>query len=222
MDLNSLKDCTILYVEDEQSVRNQTKLILEDFVKEVIIAEDGEQGLKLALEKEIDIIVTDIMMPNMNGIEMLKMLRNEHEIKIPAIITTAFTETDYLLDAIRLQVEGFITKPINIKDLINTIYTIMLPKLQSRELEGCAHVVEALSALVGGKKIAILRHIIEHRDKENVFYGSYYDIMEALNVSKPTVVNMFKQMIAAGILEKVKNKVYRLKQSELIGKAQND
>lgn len=221
MDLNSLKDCTILYVEDEASVRNQTKLILEDFVKEVIIAEDGEQGLKMAREREIDIIVTDIMMPNLNGIEMLKALR-EDEKRIPAIITTAFTETEYLLDAIRLQVEGFITKPINIKDLINTIYTIMLPKLQSKELEGCAHVVEALSALVGGKKIAILRHIIEHRDKDNVFYGSYYDIMEALNVSKPTVVNMFKQMIAAGILEKVKNKVYRLKQSELIGKAQND
>ena len=219
MDLNSLKDCTILYVEDEQSVRNQTKLILEDFVKEVIIAEDGVQGLKIALEREVDIIVTDIMMPNMNGIDMLKTLRNEHEKMIPTIITTAFTETDYLLDAIRLRVEGFITKPINIKDLINTIYSIMLPKLQSKELEGCAHVVEALSALVGGKKIAILKHIIEKRDKDNVFYGSYYDIMDALNVSKPTVVNMFKQMISAGILEKVKNKVYRLKQSELIGKA---
>ena len=223
MDLNSLKECKILYVEDEVSVRNQTKLILEDFVKDVCIACDGEEGLKLALEKDYDIIITDIMMPNMNGIDMLKSLRNEHENTTPAIITTAFTETEYLLDAIRLRVEGFITKPINIKDLINSIYSLYLPKLQSKELEGCSHVVEALSALVGGKKIAILKHIIENRDKDNIFYGSYYDIMEALNVSKPTVVNMFKQMIAAGILEKVKNKVYRLKKSELVGnKIQED
>lgn len=219
MDLNSLKDCVILYVEDEPSVREQTRLILADFVKEIIVAEDGEIGLKLACEREVDLIITDIMMPNMNGIDMLKSLRNDHDRNIPAIITTAFTETNYLLEAIKLHVEGFITKPINIKDLINTIYNTLLPRIQKRELEGCSHVVDALSKLIGGKKIAILRYIIEHRDSDNVFYGSYYDIMEALDVSKPTVVNMFKQMISAGILEKIKNKVYRFKRTELIGKA---
>jgi CheY-like chemotaxis protein len=220
MDLNSLKDCVILYVEDDPSVREQTRLILADFVREIIVAEDGEIGLKLACERDVDLIITDIMMPNMNGIDMLKSLRNEHDRQIPAIITTAFTETDYLLEAIKLHVEGFITKPINIKDLINTIYNTLLPRIQKRELEGCSHVVDALSKLIGGKKIAILRYIIEHRDSDNVFYGSYYDIMEALDVSKPTVVNMFKQMISAGILEKVKNKVYRFKKTELIGKAE--
>lgn len=220
MDLNSLKDCVILYVEDDPSVREQTRLILADFVREIIVAEDGEIGLKLACERDVDLIITDIMMPNMNGIDMLKSLRNEHDRQIPAIITTAFTETDYLLEAIKLHVEGFITKPINIKDLINTIYNTLLPRIQKRELEGCSHVVDALSKLIGGKKIAILRYIIEHRDSDNVFYGSYYDIMEALDVSKPTVVNMFKQMISAGILEKVKNKVYQFKKTELIGKAE--
>lgn len=220
MDLNSLKDCVILYVEDDPSVREQTRLILADFVREIIVAEDGEIGLKLACERDVDLIITDIMMPNMNGIDMLKSLRNEHDRQIPAIITTAFTETDYLLEAIKLHVEGFITKPINIKDLINTIYNTLLPRIQKRELEGCSHVVDALSKLIGGKKIAILRYIIEHRDSDNVFYGSYYDIMEALDVSKPTVVNMFKQMISAGILEKVKNKVYRFKKTELIGKVE--
>jgi CheY-like chemotaxis protein len=216
MDLNCLKDSVILYVEDEESVREQTRMILADFVKEVIVAEDGQIGLKIASEREVDLIITDILMPNMDGITMLKTLRNEQR-HIPAIITTAFTETNYLLDAIKLQVNGFITKPINIKDLINTTYNTLLPHIQKRELEGCSHVVEALSKLVGGKKIAILRYIVENCDSDNVFHGSYYDIMEALDVSKPTVVNMFKQMISAGILEKVKNKVYRFKKTELIG-----
>ncbi len=217
MDLNSLKECVILYVEDEASVREQTRLILADFVKEIVVATDGKEGLEKALEREFDIIVTDIMMPQLDGIGMIKALRNEHRQTTPVIITTAFTETEYLLEAIKLRVEGFITKPINIKDLISTLYTTLLPKIQGKKLEGCAHVVDALSALIGGKKIAILRYIIEHRDKDNVFHGSYYDIMEAVGVSKPTVVNMFKQMIAAGVLEKVKNKMYRFKQSELIG-----
>jgi len=152
MDLNCLKDTIVLYVEDEVSVQNQTKMILGDFVKQVYIASDGEEGLKMALEKEVDVIVTDIMMPHLNGIEMLKKLKYEHNKDIPTIITTAFTETEYLLEAIKLKVDGFITKPINIKDLINTIYTVILPRLQKEELEGCSYMVEALSYLLAERK----------------------------------------------------------------------
>lgn len=216
MDLNCLKDCIILYVEDEVSVQNQTKMILDDFVKEVIVAGDGAEGLKIALERNIDIIVTDIAMPHMNGIEMLKALKNEHGKEIPCIITTAFTETEYLMEAIKLKVDGFILKPINIKDLINSIYSIMLPKIKEKELQGCTYMVDALSILVGGKKIEILKYVIDNLDDEHVFYGSYQDIMDNINVSKPTVVNMFKQLIEAEILEKIKNKVYRLKNTKFI------
>jgi YesN/AraC family two-component response regulator len=152
MDFNSLKDCVVLYVEDEKSVREQTQMILKDFVKEVYLASNGEDGLKIALEKEVDIIVTDILMPGLNGIEMLKKLKNEHGKVIPAIITTAFTETEYLTDAITLKVDGFIMKPINVKDLINNIYNAMLPKMHSKEMQGCSFIVEGLAALIGVKK----------------------------------------------------------------------
>lgn len=215
MDLNCLKDCVLLYVEDEQSVQNQTKMILDDFVKEVRVASDGEEGLKMALEDDIDIIVTDIMMPHKNGIDMLKELKEAGK-DTPAIITTAFTETEYLMEAIKLKVDGFITKPINIKDLINAVYTVMLPKVQKEELKGCSYMVDALSILVGGKKIEILKYIINNLDKEHVFYGSYQDIMDNIGVSKPTVVNMFKQLIQAGVLEKIKNKVYRFQNTKFI------
>ncbi|HIP29501.1 MAG TPA: response regulator transcription factor [Sulfurospirillum arcachonense] len=215
MDLNCLKDCVLLYVEDEQSVQNQTKMILDDFVKEVRVASDGEEGLKMALEDDIDIIVTDIMMPHKNGTDMLKELKEAGK-DTPAIITTAFTETEYLMEAIKLKVDGFITKPINIKDLINAVYTVMLPKVQKEELKGCSYMVDALSILVGGKKIEILKYIINNLDKEHVFYGSYQDIMDNIGVSKPTVVNMFKQLIQAGVLEKIKNKVYRFQNTKFI------
>ncbi len=216
MDLNSLKNLELLYVEDDADVMNQTKLILDDFVKTVHVAKDGEEGLEKALSLPIDIIVVDINMPKMNGIEMIKAVKKEHGKDIPCIITTAHTDTEYLIDAINLKVDGYIIKPINIKDLINSIYTVMLPILQKKEIEGCSHVVDSLAALVGGKKIEILKFIIDNLDEEKVFHGSYQDIMESLDVSKPTVVNMFKQLIGAGILEKIKNKVYKFKRKDLI------
>ena len=215
MDLNSLKNLEILYVEDEDDVMSQTKLILDDFVKEVHTAKDGEEGLKMALELPIDIVIADINMPKKNGIDMIREIKQSKK-ELPCIITTAHDDREYLIDAINLKVDGYIIKPINIKDLINTIYNVMLPILQKKEIEGCSHVVESLAALVGGKKIEILKYIIDKLDDENVFYGSYQDIMDALDVSKPTVVNMFKQLIGAGILEKVKNKVYRFKRTDLI------
>ncbi|MBE0491560.1 MAG: response regulator [Sulfurospirillum sp.] len=216
MDLNALKDCVILYVEDELSVQNQTRMILGDFVKKVIVASNGEDGLKIALEEDVDIIITDILMPKLNGIEMLKKLKYEHKKNINCIITTAFSEPEYLIEAIKIKVDGFITKPINIKELINTIYEIILPKLQKNELQGCSYMVNVLSALVGGKKIEILQYVINHIDDERIFYGSYQDIMEAIDVSKPTVVNMFKQLIDAGVIEKIKNKVYKFQNKKFL------
>lgn len=217
MDFNSLKDCVVLYVEDEKAVREQTQMILKDFVKEVYLASNGEEGLKIALEKEIDVIVTDILMPGMNGIEMLKKLKNEHNRVIPAIITTAFTETEYLMDAITLKVDGFIMKPINVKDLISNIYNAMLPKMHSKEMQGCSFIVEGLAALIGGKKIEIIKYIINNLDENKVFNGSYQDIIDNIGVSKPTVVHMFQQLIKVGILEKVKNKVYRFRNTKFTG-----
>ena len=156
-------------------------------------------------------------MPGMNGIEMLKKLKNEHNITIPVIITTAFTETEYLIDAITLKVDGFIMKPINVKDLISNIYSVMRPKMHNKEMQGCSFIVEGLAALIGGKKIEILKYIINHLDENKVFNGSYQDIIDNIGVSKPTVVHMFQQLIKVGILEKVKNKMYRFRNTKLVG-----
>ncbi len=217
MDFNSLKECIVLYVEDEKSVREQTYMILKDFVKEMYVASNGEEGLRIALEKEVDVIVTDILMPGMNGIEMLKKLKNEYNKSIPAIITTAFTETEYLIDAISLKVDGFIMKPINVRDLISNIYSVMLPKMHNKEMQGCSFIVEGLAALIGGKKIEILKYIINHLDENKIYNGSYQDIIDSIGVSKPTVVHMFQQLIKVGILEKIKNKQYRFHNTKLIG-----
>ncbi|NOX15809.1 MAG: response regulator [Epsilonproteobacteria bacterium] len=218
MDFNSLKDCVILYVEDEEVIQNQTSMILDDFVKEVIRANDGEEGLQIALSRKVDLIITDIIMPKLNGIEMLKKLKKEHKKNIPVIVTTAFAETNYLIDAINLKVDGFIMKPINVRELIDSVYNTMLPIVQKKELEDCSMIVEGLAALIGGKKIEILKYVMNHLDNDHIFHGSYQEIMDNVGVSKPTIVGMFKQLIQSGMLEKIKNKMYKFTNAQLKGK----
>ncbi len=90
------------------------------------------------------------------------------------------------------------------------IEKIFAAKEQSAEFEYAKRLMKAISVFVGGKKIEIIKHLMENVDENNVFKGSYEDIMGVVSVSKPTVVSTFKQLSDAGIIEKIKNKIYKL------------
>jgi len=121
------KTLKILYVEDEKEIRESTLRILSNFFDDISVAIHGEDGLdifkqnlKLDKNQHFNLIITDVTMPNMNGINMMKAIK---EIKqdIPFIVISAYTETDYLLDSIALGVDGYIIKPIKAKQLIATL-----------------------------------------------------------------------------------------------------
>ena len=92
------------------------------FVKKIITAENGKEGLELFKKQQdsIDIIITDILMPKMDGIEMVKKIRSTN-LHIPIIFTTAFSDTSHLKKAAGLSIDGYITKPIDIEKLVSTI-----------------------------------------------------------------------------------------------------
>lgn len=202
-------------MEDEKDVREQTALILRDFFGRVLEAEDGKTALKLLETHTVDAVVTDILMPGMTGLELIRAVRERITRPLPTLITTAFTDTDYLMEAIRLGVDGYILKPIDVQELLGSIYKALLPVMQSRELGHYRDLINALGLLLGGKKIEILQYLINHLDADNLFHGSYGDIMEAIDVSKPTVIRLFKDLIDAGALERVKNGLYRFKSGAL-------
>ena len=118
--LEKLKTLTILYAEDEEGIRKKITNSLGYYAKEVIEASNGEEALRLYREKKPDIIFTDIMMPKMDGIEFVKEIRKEN-VEIPIVILTAHTDKKYLLSAIDLYLEQYIIKPINLKDLKNSL-----------------------------------------------------------------------------------------------------
>jgi len=115
--MNQFKDFTILYIEDDSGVRNINLRILKRMFKETYEAKNGEIGYELYLEKKPDLIVTDIKMPKLNGIELIKKIR-KNDTKTKIIITTAFSDSKYLIDAIELEIERYIVKPLTKRNLI--------------------------------------------------------------------------------------------------------
>lgn len=176
MDKRFLQDIVVLYVEDEQDVLKLTSAILEKFVKKVIPAVNGEEGLEFfkkyneqkSEQETIDIVITDINMPKMNGLEMIEKI---HQIdhSIPPIITTAHTDSDFLKKAINLRVRGYVNKPLNINNLIDTVAHAAEPKYLKEKLE---HFNSELQEKIEEKTLE-LRSILDSQDNMIlVFAGS--------------------------------------------------
>jgi DNA-binding response OmpR family regulator len=115
-----LKNFTVLYVEDEEMVRKSAVEYLERVAKEVLQAKDGKEAIKIWREHNPDIIITDISMPRLNGIDMASYIR-VHDKDVQIIIATAHSDTEYLLKAVELQLVKYIIKPITKEKLIGAL-----------------------------------------------------------------------------------------------------
>ena len=117
------KTLKVLYVEDNTKAREQTYKMLKNFFNNIVVATDGQEGLdKFIQDKDsFHIIFTDLNMPNMNGIEMLKNIRNLNK-NIPVIILSAYSDVNLFLETIKLWVDGYILKPVDMGLFINTLF----------------------------------------------------------------------------------------------------
>ncbi len=134
------QDLSVLYVEDDDSVRFSTLALLENFFPHIDPAEDGVVGLekyKRFYEEEsrfYDIVITDINMPHMNGIEMSEeILKINPEQNI--IVISAHDESHYLLKLINAGITNFVLKPIDLKQLQNVLYRVLSAIQQKRTLK---------------------------------------------------------------------------------------
>ena len=111
-----LNKSSILLAEDEENVRESFKKVLLLYVKRVFTAKDGKEAYELYTKYHPDIIITDIKMPKLNGIEFIKKIRQKNH-DIPIIVTSAYTDQDLLLESIKLSLVEYVVKPIKEKEL---------------------------------------------------------------------------------------------------------
>lgn len=131
------KEFTILYVEDDLQTQESFSKTLRRLFKDVLVGNDGEMGLKLFHEHRPDLVITDIQMPRMNGLDMAKSIK-ECAPLVPVIVITAFNEEHHFIEAIENGVDAFLFKPIEKEKLFDTLFkhtTHLLNQKKSQELE---------------------------------------------------------------------------------------
>ena len=115
-----LKNLNILYIEDEKNIRLNIKKTLELFCENVFDAENILNAKEILTKQRIDIIISDINLPDMSGIDFVKEIRIRDK-TIPIILLSAYTDKEFLLEATKLKLVDYLTKPINFKDLNNAL-----------------------------------------------------------------------------------------------------
>ncbi len=207
-DLTILKEFTILYLEDDENLLKHTQEILSDFLHKVYAVKSSAEAWSVLEKERVDVIVSDILLKDENGIDFLNDLKNKH-IDKPIILTTAHTDTKYFLDAIKLKVENYIVKPINIQELLDTLHDIVLPITQQKEIEKNSFVIKTISAITDSKQVEVVKYIVSNLDNQNHLVASYSEIMNEISISKPTLIKLFKELQEKNILIKIAHKTYQ-------------
>jgi DNA-binding response OmpR family regulator len=133
----------ILVADDEQEIRN----LLDHFLKgqgyEVVLASDGNQALKLAAEENPQVIILDIKMPGLDGLEVCKRLKEKEQTKlIPVIVITGFA--DNKMAALNIGADDFVNKPFDMAEISSRVKSALRIRHLTDELERAVAYIEEL------------------------------------------------------------------------------
>ncbi|HDX6319922.1 TPA: response regulator transcription factor [Campylobacter fetus subsp. venerealis] len=128
-----LKSLTVLFVEDEDKIRTSMGSAMEGIFAKVILAGNGDEGLKKFKKFNPDVIVTDISMPIMDGLDMSKEIRDISK-DTPIVILSAFSEKEKLLKAIEIGIDKYIIKPIDMEELFEAISVLAQDKISTTNI----------------------------------------------------------------------------------------
>ena len=163
---NINKNIKILYVEDDEVARENGIEYLQNFFAQIYEASDAIKALQLYEKYQPDIIITDIQMPKLNGLEFVQRIRQKDK-KTKIIIITAFCEKDYLLKAIELGLVKYLVKPVREKEFEEALL-LCVNSLQNNE-SNIIKLDENSYFDIFNKNLLINEEIIKLRTKEILF-----------------------------------------------------
>jgi serine phosphatase RsbU (regulator of sigma subunit) len=156
----------LLYVEDDEQIREQLANYFRRRVGDFHLAVNGAEGLELYRAHKPDIVVSDILMPEMDGLEMAERIKalDPH---VPIILTTAFNETEYFLRAIQIGIDNYVLKPVDADLLGNALFKSAQVLHQRRELTAKNQLMQQL--------LKDLQHYHDAAERENHMVAELMD-----------------------------------------------
>lgn len=171
----------ILIVEDEEAIARFLELELNYEGYDVIKAFDGRDGLKKALEEEIDLIILDIMLPKLNGMEVCRRIRKES--LIPIIMLTAKDDTLDKVMGLDLGANDYMTKPFAIEELLARIRATLRKSTETTVQN------QTNSISLGKLEMDLDKRIVKYLDSEVELTKKEFDLLEYLLNNKNIVVS---------------------------------
>lgn len=129
--LEQLKNYTVLCVEDEDGIRKRLVNTLKYYFAEVYEASNGEEGYYIYYDKKPNIVISDIEMPEKNGIQMAEDIRKD-DLNTIIIMLTAYSNEEYLLNLINLNINHYILKPLTSESLLSGILKVFKDRLEKK------------------------------------------------------------------------------------------
>jgi DNA-binding NtrC family response regulator len=148
----------LLIIDDERGIRNTLREILADEGHEVEVAENGKQGLEMAQAKAYDLIFSDIKMPEMDGLEVLKALKEgEEPVETPVVMISGHGDVETAVQALKAGAYDFLLKPLDLNRILITTKNALESKNLKQETKQLRRKVVAKGATMVGESAAIMR-----------------------------------------------------------------
>lgn len=145
-------DLTILVVEDDNEANLQLSKMLKRRVREVLSVHNGKEGLEYFKTRNIDLIITDVNMPTMDGLEMATSIKEIND-NIPIILLTGLKDLEVLVKAVNIHISNFIQKPVDFDELMKAIHTIYKVQQLKKEISFKNNLIEQYKQTVDRSSI---------------------------------------------------------------------
>lgn len=211
---------SILIVEDNADIRSYIQSLFAGYYK-VFEAEEGEEGFQIAKAKNPSVVVSDIMMPGMDGIELCKKLKQDKQtLHIPVVLLTAKADDLHKLEGISIGADDYVTKPFNADIFKAKINTLIRNQSRLREYYASRILLQPVEESLNSADKEFLDKAIETVEK-NLLDSDFgiKQLMDELCVSQPTLYRKIKQLTGGSTTEFIRS--VRIKRAaELISQNQ--